>query len=102
MIELNLTGIRGDDFSQEISLGDTINLSGYSVEFCAKYGSFIAVDKYIESGNILDSGNINLCITGNDWNNVVNGIYDYCIEISGDEMKTPIIGTFNVVDDILF
>jgi hypothetical protein len=102
MIALNFTGIRGDDFSQEILLDDIINLSGYSVRFYAKYGSYIAINKYIESGNILDSGNINLSITGNDWNDVLNGEYNYCIEVSGDEIKTPILGKLYLIDDLLY
>ncbi len=103
---LNLSGVRGDDFNYSIRLlnntGLYLDLSGQDIQFNLKYGSFNALNKYIESDNILDSGNINLVISGNSWNDVLPGEYDYCIQVSGKNIYTPIIGKFNLIDDILF
>ena len=81
-----------------------LNLSGVDILFTVRYGSYLALQKTIDEYLVAESGMTSITISGNDWENIIQGKYFYDIQIT-DELNqkyTALTGNFIVSEDISY
>jgi hypothetical protein len=103
---VNLTGIRGDSTTFNFSLNDCngvpLNLSGAELTMTIGYGSFQVLQKNIVDHVIPESGITYVQISGNDWDNIPNGTFDYDVQITDyyNQISTVMRGLFYIEEDV--